>query len=143
MKTLISLVLTAFLFVMSAPMAFAHQHAHGEQAVQNYDCPMHPEVTGKKGDTCPKCGMNLEVAKGSADTKNCPHGKHAADANVHHEKSKCDNCPKHQKHHKVTAKYDCPMHPEVTGSKGDTCPKCGMNLEPVKTASSPAQHQHH
>lgn len=30
----------------------AHQHM--------YRCPMHPEVTGKEGDTCPKCGMKLE-----------------------------------------------------------------------------------
>jgi len=25
-----------------------------------YACPMHPEVTGKEGDDCPKCGMKLE-----------------------------------------------------------------------------------
>ncbi len=25
-----------------------------------FSCPMHPEVTGKEGDTCPKCGMKLE-----------------------------------------------------------------------------------
>ncbi|MCY7349326.1 MAG: hypothetical protein LH606_01485 [Cytophagaceae bacterium] len=25
-----------------------------------YACPMHPEVTGKEGDLCPKCGMKLE-----------------------------------------------------------------------------------
>ena len=24
-----------------------------------YTCPMHPEVTGKQGDKCPKCGMAL------------------------------------------------------------------------------------
>lgn len=29
--------------------------------------------------------------------------------------------------------YACPMHPEVTGKKGDACSKCGMELtEPVK-----------
>lgn len=30
-----------------------------------YACPMHPEVTGKKGEKCSKCGMNLteEVTK--------------------------------------------------------------------------------
>lgn len=30
-----------------------------------YACPMHPEVTGKKDDTCSKCGMELteEVKK--------------------------------------------------------------------------------
>ena len=31
---------------------------HSEQHI--YACPMHPEVTGKEGDTCPKCGMKLE-----------------------------------------------------------------------------------
>lgn len=32
-----------------------------------YICPMHPEVTGKAGDDCPKCGMELEP-KGGAPT---------------------------------------------------------------------------
>lgn len=31
-----------------------HSEAH------TYACPMHPEVTGKEGDMCPKCGMKLE-----------------------------------------------------------------------------------
>lgn len=26
-----------------------------------YTCPMHPEVTGKDGDKCSKCGMALEA----------------------------------------------------------------------------------
>jgi hypothetical protein len=32
-----------------------------------YACPMHPDVTGKEGDTCSKCGMKLEPVK-DADT---------------------------------------------------------------------------
>jgi len=32
--------------------------AHGADHV--FACPMHPEVTGKEGDECPKCGMKLE-----------------------------------------------------------------------------------
>jgi hypothetical protein len=28
-----------------------------------YACPMHPEVTGKKGDKCTKCSMDLELVK--------------------------------------------------------------------------------
>jgi len=35
-----------------------HKHLKkGDQAL--YACPMHPEVTGKKGDKCSKCGMKL------------------------------------------------------------------------------------
>ena len=30
-----------------------------EQSGQLYACPMHPEITGKKGDECSKCGMEL------------------------------------------------------------------------------------
>lgn len=36
-----------------------HQH--------RYACPMHPEVTGKEGDTCPKCGMKLEHSDAPPD----------------------------------------------------------------------------
>lgn len=32
--------------------------------------------------------------------------------------------------------YTCPMHPEVTGNKGDQCPKCGMTLIPVEIGSN-------
>lgn len=28
--------------------------------VHVFTCPMHPEVTGKEGDKCPKCSMALE-----------------------------------------------------------------------------------
>lgn len=38
----------------SASTAAAHNGDH------TFACPMHPEVTGKEGDTCPKCGMKLE-----------------------------------------------------------------------------------
>ena len=31
--------------------------------------------------------------------------------------------------HSGTHTYACPMHPEVTGKEGDSCPKCGMKLE--------------
>lgn len=31
------------------------------------------------------------------------------------------------------ALYRCPMHPDVTSDKPGTCPKCGMDLERVRT----------
>ena len=41
---------------------------HGEDHV--FACPMHPEVTGKEGDTCPKCGMKLEHNDNAAAPSN-------------------------------------------------------------------------
>jgi hypothetical protein len=32
----------------------------------------------------------------------------------------------------MASAYACPMHPEITGKKGDKCTICGMALEPVK-----------
>lgn len=36
--------------------------------------------------------------------------------------------------------YWCPMHPDVRGSKGDTCPRCGMTLVPAPAPASGAYH---
>lgn len=33
-----------------------------------YACSMHPEVTGKEGDTCSKCSMALTEVKQTADS---------------------------------------------------------------------------
>ncbi len=45
----------------SAIAEASHEHV--------YACPMHPEVTGKEGDKCPKCGMALEHNDTPVDTK--------------------------------------------------------------------------
>ncbi|MBL7800697.1 MAG: hypothetical protein JNL95_08215 [Chitinophagales bacterium] len=37
-----------------------HQHGEGDHHEHIYACPMHPDVTGKEGDKCSKCGMALE-----------------------------------------------------------------------------------
>ena len=36
----------------------------------------------------------------------------------------------------TTLVYACPMHPEITGKKGDNCSICGMKLVAVKNATS-------
>ena len=47
-----------------------HQHT--------FACPMHPEVTGKEGDTCPKCGMKLEHNDAPADATGTYYMKYAS-----------------------------------------------------------------
>lgn len=44
-----------------------HQHGAGDQE-EAYACPMHPEVTGKKGDKCSKCGMDLVLVDKKASS---------------------------------------------------------------------------
>jgi hypothetical protein len=52
-----------------------HQHTAGDSTKQHdemamvYACPMHPEITGKEGDSCSKCGMKLELVKDADSTK--------------------------------------------------------------------------
>ncbi len=91
MKSYLSLALAALLAMAFAfnttaaeQQAAEHQHQHAD-ATEVYHCPMHPEVTGKKGDTCPKCGMNL--VKAEAAVYHCP---------MHPEVTghKGDTCPK-------------------------------------------------
>ncbi|MCL1045401.1 hypothetical protein L2737_08690 [Shewanella electrodiphila] len=87
MKNIIYIVLSLFLISSTVQVATAAHHNVAEQQ-QSHACPMHPEVTGQNGDTCPKCGMNLEHAH-QADGDHCPNkGKCEKCAN----KAKCDNC---------------------------------------------------
>ncbi len=44
-----------------------HHHDEMDSTKMAYACPMHPEVTGKDGDKCSKCGMKLEAPKEHKD----------------------------------------------------------------------------
>ncbi|WP_242620400.1 hypothetical protein [Shewanella sp. WXL01] len=35
------------------------------------------------------------------------------------------------------------MNSAITGFEGDTCPKCGMNLEPIAKQNAHSSHAHH
>ena len=70
-----------------------------ETTTATYTCSMHPEITGKKGEKCPKCGMKLVEKKAEVKQK------------------------------VAVAKYICPMKCEGSASdKPGECPKCGMKL---------------
>ena len=51
----------------------------------------------------------------------------------------------HMNHHETgaTAKYVCPMHPEVTSDKPEMCPKCHMALEKTRPKKLHAEHDKH
>jgi hypothetical protein len=64
------LIVPAFaLLILTSCNSEAAHHSHDKDStahVHTYACPMHPEVTGKEGDTCPKCGVKLEHSDASA-----------------------------------------------------------------------------
>ena len=49
----------------------------------------------------------------------------------------CSGVPAAKKDTVLSAKYTCPMHPEVTSDKPGKCPKCGMDLVKAKIYSCP------
>ncbi len=46
---------------------------HHDEMAMTYACPMHPEITGKEGESCSKCGMKLELVKNADSTKMHEH----------------------------------------------------------------------
>lgn len=89
-------------------------HEHETIAVSVFSCPMHPEITGKMGEKCPVCKMNL-VASDKEDVHN---------------------------HDQINAELaSCPMHPEITGANGDKCSICGMHLKLAKTSDDSGNSQ--
>lgn len=65
--TQLALASSAALFMLSCSDAASNKaESESTQSVaadghqHTYSCPMHPEVTGKEGDACSKCGMKLE-----------------------------------------------------------------------------------
>ena len=109
------------------------------QSVDQYICPMHPEVVANQPGDCPKCGMHLvpvvsddpKALAGHDDTVHDQCHEHEADHNANHEAStpvrggKYDKVPAGH----AGAVYTCPMHPEVRQTAPGACPLCGMGLE--------------
>lgn len=109
---------------------------------QQYTCPMHPEIIQDKPGNCPKCGMNLVLAKGKDE-------EHSD--NLHEEKKVVTHSG--HEHHTAPAgekqslqslqKYTCPMHPQIVQDGPGKCPLCGMTLVPLKKSRAHGGHEAH
>jgi hypothetical protein len=113
--------------------------------VEQYTCPMHPQVRTEKSGKCPECGMKL--VKGdfyqvyTCAKKECPRPCFSA---------KPGKCCGKDLQRRVMSKgeyydlaqlqdeYFCPMHSEVVSDKAGKCPKCGMKLE-MRTVQKPQE----
>ncbi len=84
-----------------------------------YVCPMDPEVTSDKPGSCSKCGMDLVKSSGSDST--------VAPSSI--TTGNNENKPAEI----ISAKYVCPMDPEITSDKPGRCSKCGMFLKAAAT----------
>ncbi|HKW29265.1 MAG TPA: efflux RND transporter periplasmic adaptor subunit [Verrucomicrobiae bacterium] len=85
-----------------------------------YTCPMpeHNYIHEDKPGKCPICGMTLIPVMASPDT--------ATNSPPVNPRSSATTQPA------VKQLYTCPMHPDVISDQPGKCPKCGMNLVPVK-----------
>ncbi|WP_169308336.1 efflux RND transporter periplasmic adaptor subunit [Ferrimonas aestuarii] len=111
-----------------------------------YACPMHPDQTGKIGDRCDICNMYMTPVD-NPETAAEDHSGHAHSQQPAHEVSftPATQMPQPEFLTKansdtpqsgVTVKYVCPMHPHIVSDHpGETCPICGMDLEPVEMGS--------
>ncbi|WP_457566139.1 efflux RND transporter periplasmic adaptor subunit [Caldithrix abyssi] len=95
-----------------------------KEEVQLYTCPMHPEVITEEPGQCPKCGMDLVPVKKSAGQQMNMNEDH--DAGAHDQSGDGEQAQL----------WTCGMHPEVILEEPGQCPKCGMNLVPLKTEKS-------
>jgi hypothetical protein len=102
--------------------------------MEQYTCPMHPEVRAEKAGKCPECKMKLvkadfyEVYR--CHMKECPHVKAKAGKCCGKDLQKTMmSRDEYYGYAQLQDEYFCPMHPEVVSAEAGKCSKCGMKLE--------------
>lgn len=111
--------------------------------VEQYTCPMHPEVKAEKSGKCPDCGMKL-VKTDHYEVYACAH-KECPKPCVFPKAGKC--CGKDLEKRVMSKgeyydfaqlrdEYFCPMHSEVISEQAGKCSRCGMKLQ-MRTVEKP------
>ncbi|MDQ3016445.1 MAG: cadmium-translocating P-type ATPase [Bacteroidota bacterium] len=98
--------------------------------LQQYTCPMHPEIIRDEQGSCPKCGMNLVPIKKTYTEDSDSTTTPLKEQNTK-EKPNQTLVPLSAKE-----QYTCPMHPEIIRDKPGNCPICGMNLVPLNKSGN-------
>lgn len=141
MKNLI-ILLAAFLSISTVANAQMSTKTSKDATTKTtYTCPMHPDQMSMKEGKCGKCGMDLvkkteiikgTVAKTSQTSTVKPKYICSMDGTTSDKPGKCSKCGMALSKKQMQATtYACPMHPTVTGKKGDNCSKCGMAMTKV------------
>ncbi len=75
MKNSLFSILIAFALATTLSFSLTSCGGHKTEETQEivYACPMHPEITGKEGDSCSKCGMALEKLEAETDMNHEQH----------------------------------------------------------------------
>ncbi len=101
-----------------------NKKAATSESKELWTCGMHPEVILEHPGQCPKCGMDLVPLKTNANS------------DAQHEHSDDETVGKQGQTQEL---WTCGMHPEVLLDHPGQCPKCGMDLVPVKTEAPQAE----
>jgi transcription initiation factor IIE alpha subunit len=111
--------------------------------MEQYSCPMHPEVRAQKSGKCPECGMKL--VKGdfyqvyTCAMKECPRPCFSVKPGKCCGKDLQKRVMSKEEYYDLAQlqdEYFCPMHSKVVSDKAGKCPKCGMKLE-MRTVQKP------
>lgn len=72
MKTLFKFIILVAIMAVSCNTKTNKNEEIKEETTELYACPMHPEVTGKQGEKCSRCGMELTKPVASENPDNRP-----------------------------------------------------------------------
>ncbi|WP_298440683.1 efflux RND transporter periplasmic adaptor subunit [uncultured Ferrimonas sp.] len=138
-----ALLIVALLLALPSSV-LAAEPSSTEQAAAIYACPMHPEQIGALNERCAICNMFLNEPTTAQAHQGHNHPQLspiAATAVLDTARPSLDLTSPAAASLPLASstQFVCPMHPHVVGEEGDSCPICGMDLEPITVGTDTGQ----